>query len=365
MKRKKICWGISTLIFLMVFVVLFSTASGIFRKKHTKSDMIHSMYAMKENELDLVVAGSSHAYYGYSPNEMWAAEGITSYMLGCPAQTVAMAYYALQEILRHQNPKVIMLDAYSFQYDCFCNSTGHLRLMLDSFPLFHGLKLNKIKIDAINAALPDASWREKMTYYLPFSKYHGRWDDLSNLDFYPERARYYKGGRLSFYDQPFEVPPKIEGEGSEIPQIHLEYFDKIIQLCQERNIQLVLYFTPIAAKEPDWYTQTQRLMISVEKLAEEKGIPFVNCQWNEHVPIDYKTDFQDQQHVNYYGQVKVTDYLGAWLKEHYDFVDHRGDEAYSQWQTDYERYQAEADKKEKNKAKDKENIELEGAEDEL
>lgn len=361
MKREKLKWGISTLLFLLIFLMLFSGVSGIFRKKHTKSDMIHSMYAMKENDLDLVVVGSSHAYFGYSPNEMWAAEGITSYMLGCPAQTVAMAYYALREILKTQNPKVIMLDAYGFQYEEFCNGTGHLRLMLDSIPLFDGWKLNTVKTEAIEAALPDASWREKMTYYIPLSKYHGRWGELKNLDFHPENAKYYKGGRLSFYCQPFDVPPQIEGEGVEIPQLHLEYFDRIVQLCQEKGIELVVYFTPIAAEDLEWYTHTQRMMISIKEMLEEKGIPFVNCQWNEKVPIDYATDFQDEQHINYYGQVKVTDYLGSWLKEHYQLEDHRRDEAYSEWQREYEKYRKEAEKKEKNKEKEK--LEVEGAEE--
>ena len=316
MKREKLKWGISTLLFLLIFLMLFSGVSGIFRKKHTKSDMIHSMYVMKENDLDLVVVGSSHAYYGYSPNEMWAAEGITSYMLGCPAQSIAMSYYALCEILKHQNPKVIMLDAYGFQYEEFCNTTGHLRILLDSFLLFEGGKLNKTKIEAINAALPDASWREKMTYYIPFSKYHGRWNDLGNLDFHPKKAKYYKGGRLTFYSQPFEIPPKVEeADGAQIPQIHLEYFDKIIQMCNDRGIKLVVYFTPIAAKDMEWYTQTEHMMSAVEKLMDEKGIPFVNCQWNENISIDYETDFQDQQHVNYYGQVKVTDMKEAKKKE--------------------------------------------------
>ena len=182
-----------------------------------------------------------------------------------------------------------------------------------------------------------------MTYYIPFSKYHGRWNDLGNLDFHPKKAKYYKGGRLTFYSQPFEIPPKVEeADGAQIPQIHLEYFDKIIQMCNDRGIKLVVYFTPIAAKDMEWYTQTEHMMSAVEKLMDEKGIPFVNCQWNENISIDYETDFQDQQHVNYYGQVKVTDYLGSWLKEHYQMEDHRGDIRYHEWQDECEEYMKEA-----------------------
>ena len=35
--------------------------------------------------------------------------------------------------------------------------------------------------------------------------------------------------------------------------------------------------------------------------------------------------------MNYHGCMKVTAYLGEYLKEHTDLVDHRGDEAYRDW----------------------------------
>ena len=55
----------------------------------------------------------------------------------------------------------------------------------------------------------------------------------------------------------------------------------------------------------------------------------------------------------------MTDYLGSWLKEHYQMEDHRGDIRYHEWQDECEEYMKEAKKKEKNKAKEK--LEGEGA----
>ena len=55
----------------------------------------------------------------------------------------------------------------------------------------------------------------------------------------------------------------------------------------------------------------------------------------------------------------MTDYLGSWLKEHYQMEDHRGDIRYHEWQDECEKYMKEAKKKEKNKAKEK--LEGEGA----
>ena len=54
---------------------------------------------------------------------------------------------------------------------------------------------------------------------------------------------------------------------------------------------------------------------------------------------DYATDcFDGNQHLNPSGARKVSDYLGAYIAEHYDVADRRGEAAYAAWADDAAAY---------------------------
>ncbi|KAI4451890.1 hypothetical protein C823_006450 [Eubacterium plexicaudatum ASF492] len=47
--------------------------------------------------------------------------------------------------------------------------------------------------------------------------------------------------------------------------------------------------------------------------------------------IRFADDLLDASHLNYYGSLKYTDYLAAWMQEHIDIPDRRNDAAYEKW----------------------------------
>ena len=65
--------------------------------------------------------------------------------------------------------------------------------------------------------------------------------------------------------------------------------------------------------------------------------------------IDWKNDSQDKkgEHLNYTGALKVTNYLGNYLKEHNELPDHRQDEKYSPWNEAYNNFQKEIEESKK------------------
>ena len=336
--KEKICWFLSVLIFLSVFFSLFSKASDIFRKKHTDADMVHSLYYLEDNSIDVLAVGSSHLYYAYSPSKVWGDKGIPSFMLGDPAQTMAMAYYLLKEALQFQQPKVVLLDSYGFYYDSFTNKEERLRVALDNMKLFHGLKLNLNKIQMIQAAIPDASWQKKMTFLIPFSEYHARWNQLSQSDFTPDDGEWLLGGKLGFHCKSFDNPPKVKIQDVQLHAIQLEYLDKIRALCEERDIQLVFCILPIACEKEDYYYENQYMNATLKKYLEEQNVPYLDVMENAREPIDYGKDFYDAGHVNYYGQVKLTESIEAYLEDHFQLEDHREDPEYKEWNELYNIY---------------------------
>ena len=55
--------------------------------------------------------------------------------------------------------------------------------------------------------------------------------------------------------------------------------------------------------------------------------------------FNWLTDTRDGgNHLNYNGAKKMTKYLGKYLIENYHLMDHRQDNAYNQWNLDYQSF---------------------------
>ena len=78
---------------------------------------------------------------------------------------------------------------------------------------------------------------------------------------------------------------------------------------------------------------------AITAIAQEYNVPFLNAYTDqENLGIDSSTDYYDAHHTNLLGAVKYTDYLLVYLTQHYQFTDHRGDEAYVVWEQEDAQY---------------------------
>ena len=59
--KKTVRWTAAAVIFLLIGLVLFGKISEVLRKKTGGvSDMVHSLYEIEENTVDVLCMGSSH-----------------------------------------------------------------------------------------------------------------------------------------------------------------------------------------------------------------------------------------------------------------------------------------------------------------
>ena len=68
----------------------------------------------KENTLDVLFTGDSEASNTFSPFQYWKEQGIASYNLGGSAQRLNDCYTVLEDVLKHQKPKVLVLRSQHF-----------------------------------------------------------------------------------------------------------------------------------------------------------------------------------------------------------------------------------------------------------
>ena len=102
--------------------------------------------------------------------------------------------------------------------------------------------------------------------------------------------------------------------------IDYEYLQKILDLCKENNIQLLLIKAP--SVYPHWYEEYDA---QIEEFAQKNSINFVNfLDKVEEIGIDYSKDTYDRGlHLNLTGATKLSKYFSKYLKEKYNLTDYR------------------------------------------
>ena len=106
----------------------------------------------------------------------------------------------------------------------------------------------------------------------------------------------------------------------------LEYLNKIITLCRERGIPLMLLKTPALERR-----DAQPIYNTVSDIASINGLDFVNMNLMDDETGVTAADWSLDRHMNGSGARKVAHWLGAFLQSEYGIADHRGDARYASW----------------------------------
>lgn len=274
-------------------------------------------YNMEKKSVDVLFLGSSHCAAAFSPVELYREYGIRSYNLGCEQQNLLVSYYWLMEALRFQKPEYVFLDTFMlFPYheDEALNTAGEA-----TGKAMDIMKWSRVKLQAVYDICRLDPDQKLSAYVFPNERFHTRWKGLSEGDFtFGTMAGHetLMGFRpLDFHVdiqgyETFAKMPEEEPEYAEMVPVMKEYLDKIVKLCQERNIRLVLVKTPTMFYSREAYN-------TVCGYAAEHGLMYLDFNEEElytAAGLDFSYDSCDTDHVSVSGAGKVTAYLGEWLQ---------------------------------------------------
>ena len=318
-------------VFLLILALTVHLSANVLRNKNYASASA-AFYEEPRNSLDVLLMGSSHMLNAVAPMQLWEEYGVASNNLAQNGQVLPVTYYHIQEALRFQRPKLIVLDIYKAIQDSLIDSTASLHYTLDNMTF--GLP----KLRAVFDLLPQG---ERMEFLLDIIPYHSRWKELTQTDFAPVDTTE-KGAQALFTTTPLPdfavMPASVTAEPVEVA---LRYLEKIVALCREEQVELLFVAVPFAAPEDDGMSR-QEVVNGMAAYAEAWGVPFVNMMHHtEEMGFDYAVDMADVFHANWRGMEKITAWLGAYLTEHYSLPDRRGEAAYQSWNTalaDYHAY---------------------------
>ena len=337
--KKVIKYCFISFIFLFILISFLHIASRIFIPKWLENEdnmytwIKKGFYEEKRNSLDLLFVGNSDVYRGISPMVLWDEYGIPSYAYSGPGQRVWTGYYMMKEALEYQNPKVIVFDVDAAFSESHSGKSNYRKV-------FDNMKPNQVKWEAINDNVFEFSWSEKFSFYFPIFRYHSRYSDLTKKDFTYAFSNYhfaYKGldmtAKIKPYTKGFDYMQE-KGEVEQLSEKVKTYLDKIVLLCKEKDIPLILIELPSAAS---WSLAKSK---AISLYALENGLTFIDLNLNpEETGLDWMTDSSDGgDHLNVQGAEKITKYLGNYLTSQFDFIDRRSDENYQIWHEDSKKY---------------------------
>lgn len=344
MKKKSIVFiALALCVALAVLCLLQALLMPKYMSDIQEGAMIEEYYA-EDTDHDVIFIGNCEVYENFSPITLWEEYGITSYIRGSPQQMIWQSYYLMEETLKYEKPDVIIFDVLSMK-DGTPASTGnptqreaYNRMTLD------GMRWSPTKVRSILASMTDGEKENggMFLYLFPILRYHDRWSELSMEDLQ------YMFRKDTVTDNGYLMQVGIKGLEYEHVEKPLKnytfhensyyYLDKMVQLCEEQGVQLILIKAP--SLSPVWWDQWDQQMVDY---AAEKGVPYIHLlDYQEEIGIDWSVDTYDTGlHLNVYGAEKLSVYFGQILAQEYGLADHRNDPELSQiWEEKAETYHA-------------------------
>lgn len=314
--KKLIQKAVKVLAFLLVLALCYGLMDQVLK---IKTDDMVSMVKLRQlppDTVDVLFVGSSHIGMNIDNQQIYDEFGISSFDLWVGMQPLWNSYYYLKEALRYQKPKVVMVDVF------LAGTSAEYSLNTVAMKNIQYLSMGVDKLKAALDSFP--AWQDAVeaVWGMPF--YHERYDELVQDDWNLQ----YGKDELSL-----SAPRQVEGVTTALKMLDYRsitnvtplteknerYLRKLIALCKQENIPLVLLASPFEATEEE-----ASRFNTVAQIAAEEGIPFLNfLKTYDEEGIDAASDFYDRGHLNNDGIAKFSHILGQYLADHYELRDCR------------------------------------------
>jgi len=284
--------------------------AGLFDPK-LRWDEFHSK---KPDSIDLLFLGSSHCYRSFDPAVFDGALNISSFNLGSGSQSAITAYYALREALCTQKPKTLVFEVYWMVFrdePQFVNASYNYEYMKDPAVKREFLMNGYAPSDYINFILPAVRYRNNLGDLINIALDKPKW--LSKFS-----DRYRPGG---FVENASAADIKKNNQfggyvfkNDMIGPKNLEYFHKIIALCREKSIRLILVKSPLPPTSFGYIKNYSAIYDHFAKLARENSLTYIDYNVMKDTGLT-DADFKDDNHLNSAGVKKISADLAAKLKD--------------------------------------------------
>jgi hypothetical protein len=358
-----LCFAIALEIFQVPIHYRWSQNEDVYSRNVTYKDE-------EEGTLDVLYFGTSEIYNDVFPTAMYEEAGITGMNFAVSHKSAITTYYQAKYALKYQTPKIVCCD-FSALFADKLPSYGEsneliYRKIVDTMPDLD------IKLELIASMKLSDKHLDTLSYLFPIFRYHSKWSELTETDFQKDYQVsdsyqiYSMGCRLqeaNVYDEQVRTDITVDTEitpefwnvdtltadededgsqttlyGEEEPAKYSEkYYDKLIELCQEKGIQVVALIPPVVRNGA---LKTAR-MAAMKEYLTSRGVDIIDYNTYEEVSrlgLNFHEHYSDAAHLNYKGALILSKDLADVLSKNYDLTDHRGDAAYAKWDTYWQEF---------------------------
>lgn len=316
-------------IFIMTLLLIGSTYGTNFilcRQVTSESDVarVKNFYKLEKNGQDMIMIGASTVFTDYSAALAWKEFGYTSYSLATNMAPMGLAKSMLIEARKTQNPKLFVIDINGILYNDEQESReGALRLWIDNMPS------SRNRIDTINELVPKD---QRLAYYFPFLKYHSNWSQLDKCfkqsieELSEDTDNIHLSvlgmqGNSKIEPQRNYIDIKKYNNTSSMHKLSGQHLKDLLDYCKEEKLTNIIF-----TNMPRYYSKKmlpeRERNNSAKELIKKYGYDCIDMDDDvEKIGLDPENDFYNQNHLNIYGQKKLTVYLGKLLNERYKLSD--------------------------------------------
>lgn len=319
---KYIRCSVSIIIALLVFIRL----GNVLAANYDGNQAMDGLYRMDKDTADVIFYGSSHVYSGINIVDLWDDHGIAGYNLAGTMQTLWNSYYNMEETLKYQSPRIMVVDLYGILIEDEYYGSSNVIKNVSSM---------RFSVNKTRNIWNSVRHEEFLSYLVSYPLTHDSYRELKQGNYVESvnnvGGEWYKGYKPSFGVTGYDTLPRLkESPEKRVPtEKNRRYLDKMVRLAKEHQVQLAFIVVPYEGVSDE----DEMLYRWAEEYAEENSVLFLNGNRNvAEMQFDPATDYAEASHLNHNGACKFTAYMGEWLTDNYSLEDHRGDEKWDSWQ---------------------------------
>ncbi len=321
---------VSAILFFAIFFVIIMYEGFITRPYYGyvyNYNTWQYFYEEDDNTLNVVAVGSSAMYRFWMPPVAYEEQDFTSFVIGHTYQTFVAVPYIVEEIVKTQNPDVIMVETRSLlnerQYPLDGSEMAEpdVKNWLLSV-VSCGMNYSSTRFNLISEFYTDTDDDCLLNWYVPLLKYHSLEYSLplqSRLDrISTEKHPYKSAALLSVYSgievlDEFSMEKELYGEYV-LTDTEKELLDRVVALGEKYGTEILFVSTPYQMT-----VEKSSLQLSLQMYMEEKGYSFIDLNdYIDEIGLDPMVDYSDCIHSNISGAEKITRYLAQYVADNYE-----------------------------------------------
>lgn len=308
---------------ILIFCVIVDGLNYVYVTDSQWERILWHNFYKAEGKIDNLYLGSSHVYYDIDPFLLDKLNGQYNFNMSTPGQLMNGTYYLLREADRYNELSHVYIELY------YLRNTGdsdwvtqepwfnwqNTDYMEWSFnKLSYMLSITNDIENYIDILIPFSRYREHLGDY-EFIKSNIETKMTSDYKYSDEYEKYLdKGFRYTEYvcraeDRRFRKKQSL-GDNP-MAQSSEQYLRKAIEYCQEKDIPVTLFISPMYNLQPASVGNYDNYVKQMKNIASEYGLDFYdfNLAKEEYFPIQNLKYFKDVDHLNSKGAAMFTEFF--------------------------------------------------------